>query len=127
MPFSYSAIRDLIDLYIREDSSYDRVKDRDLLLYGNRLRFILLENFHDSFALCKTSLGVGIQIRSELSKALQFTVLRIDQLQCTGNFLLPPTRDTEIPGLTAGMMPEWKSSVSRKIWPSVIEMTLVGI
>ena len=28
---------------------------------------------------------------------------------------LPPTRDTEMPGLTAGMTPEWNSSVSRKI------------
>ena len=27
----------------------------------------------------------------------------------------PPTRDTEIPGLIAGMTPEWNSSVSRKI------------
>ena len=32
-----------------------------------------------------------------------------------------------MPGLTAGMTPEWNSSVSRKIWPSVMEMTLVGI
>jgi hypothetical protein len=38
-----------------------------------------------------------------------------------------PTRDTERPTFTAGRMP-WKNrSVSRKIWPSVIEMTLVGI
>ena len=28
---------------------------------------------------------------------------------------LPPTRDTEIPGFTAGMIPEWNSSVSKKI------------
>ena len=28
---------------------------------------------------------------------------------------LSPTRLTEMPGLTAGMMPEWNSSVSRKI------------
>lgn len=27
----------------------------------------------------------------------------------------------------AGRTPLWKSSVSKKIWPSVIEMTLVGI
>ena len=40
---------------------------------------------------------------------------------------LPPTRDTEMPGFTAGRMPSWKSSVSRKIWPSVMEMTLVGM
>ena len=38
-----------------------------------------------------------------------------------------PTRLTDRPTLIAGRMP-WKNrSVSRKIWPSVIEMTLVGM
>ena len=37
-----------------------------------------------------------------------------------------PTRDTEMPALMAGRMPALKSEVSRKIWPSVIEITLVG-
>ena len=40
---------------------------------------------------------------------------------------LPPTRDTEMPGLTAGITPAWNSSVSKKIWPSVMEMTFVGM
>jgi hypothetical protein len=40
---------------------------------------------------------------------------------------LPPTRDTEMPTLMAGRTPELNRSVSRKIWPSVIEMTLVGM
>ena len=39
----------------------------------------------------------------------------------------PPTRDTELPTLMAGRIPELKRSLSRKIWPSVIEMTLVGM
>src|SRR2546426_562759 len=39
----------------------------------------------------------------------------------------PPTRDTELPTLIAGRTPWWNRSDSRKIWPSVIEMTLVGI
>jgi hypothetical protein len=39
----------------------------------------------------------------------------------------PPTRDTEMPTLTAGRTPALNRSVSRKIWPSVIEMTLVGM
>ena len=38
----------------------------------------------------------------------------------------PPTRDTETPALMAGRMPALNRSVSRKIWPSVIEITLVG-
>jgi hypothetical protein len=39
----------------------------------------------------------------------------------------PPTRETELPTLMAGRIPELKRSLSRKIWPSVIEMTLVGM
>ena len=40
---------------------------------------------------------------------------------------LPPTLDTEIPTLIAGLIPELKRFVSRNIWPSVIEITFVGI
>ena len=39
----------------------------------------------------------------------------------------PPTRLTEFPTLMAGRMPELNRSLSRKIWPSVMEMTLVGM
>jgi hypothetical protein len=39
----------------------------------------------------------------------------------------PPTRDTEMPTLMAGRTPELNRPVSRKICPSVIEMTLVGM
>ena len=39
----------------------------------------------------------------------------------------PPTRDTEMPTLMAGRTPERNRSASRKIWPSVIEMTFVGM
>jgi hypothetical protein len=40
---------------------------------------------------------------------------------------LPPTRDTEMPTLMAGRTPEKNRSLSRKICPSVIEITLVGM
>ena len=39
----------------------------------------------------------------------------------------PPTRDTEMPTLIAGRTPWLNRSDSRKTWPSVIEMTLVGM
>jgi len=39
----------------------------------------------------------------------------------------PPTRLTDTPTLIAGRTPEKNSSGSRKIWPSVIEMTFVGM
>ncbi len=38
----------------------------------------------------------------------------------------PHARETEIPALIAGRMPELNNDVSKKIWPSVIEITLVG-
>ena len=40
---------------------------------------------------------------------------------------LPPTRDTEMPTLMAGRTPEKNRLGSRKICPSVIEMTFVGM
>ena len=39
----------------------------------------------------------------------------------------PPTRLTEMPTFRAGRTPEKKSLLSRKICPSVIEITLVGM
>ena len=38
----------------------------------------------------------------------------------------PPTRDTEIPAFIAGRIPALNMSASKKICPSVIEITLVG-
>ena len=38
-----------------------------------------------------------------------------------------PTRDTEMPTSTAGRTPDLNRSSWRKIWPSVIEITLVGM
>ncbi len=39
----------------------------------------------------------------------------------------PPTRETEMPTSTAGRWLALKRSDCRKIWPSVIEITLVGM
>ena len=38
-----------------------------------------------------------------------------------------PTRLTELPTLMAGRIPELNRSVSKKTWPSVMEITLVGM
>ena len=93
----------------------------------------LLKHLNNSFAKGKTALCICIKVRAELSKGLKLSVLRVEQLKLTGNLFialicaLPPTRDTETPGLIAGIIPALKSSVSRNICPSVIEMTLVGM
>ena len=39
----------------------------------------------------------------------------------------PPTRDTDRPTLTAGRWPAKNRLLSKNSWPSVMEMTLVGI
>ena len=39
----------------------------------------------------------------------------------------PPTRDTEMPTSTAGRWFALNRSDCRKIWPSVMEITLVGM
>ena len=39
----------------------------------------------------------------------------------------PPTRDTEMPTSTAGRWLALNRSDCRKIWPSVMEITLVGM
>ena len=39
----------------------------------------------------------------------------------------PPTRDTEMPTSTAGRWFALNRSDCKKIWPSVIEMTFVGM
>ena len=48
-------------------------------------------------------------------------------LRMAFTWALPPTRDTEMPTFTAGRTPEKNRSASRKIWPSVMEMTFVGM
>ena len=46
---------------------------------------VLLEHLDDALTLGQTGLGVGVQVRAELGKALQLTILRVNQLQRTGD------------------------------------------
>ncbi len=48
-------------------------------------------------------------------------------LRIARSWALPPTRLTEMPTFSAGRTPEKKSLLSRKICPSVIEITFVGM
>ena len=57
--------------------------------------------------------------RSSLSGAATFFMALV--------WAAEPTRETETPMFSAGRWPALKRSVSRKIWPSVIEITLVGM
>ena len=48
---------------------------------------VLLEYLYNAFALGQGGLGIGIQIGAELGKALQLTVLAVNQLKGTRNRL----------------------------------------
>ena len=64
-----------------------RVQDGNLLFDGDGAVAVLLEHLDDALALGQTRLGVGVQVGAELGEALQLTVLRVDQLQRTGDLL----------------------------------------
>ena len=109
-------------------------EDRDhLLLDRKRAVLRLLEQLHQSGAPFQLRLGGLVQIRGECGEGLQFAVLRKIQTQRAGHLLhrldLSGTahaghRYTDVDGRPH---PWLNRSVSRKHWPSVIEMTLVGM
>ncbi len=108
-------------------------ESHDLLLPGERLELRLLQQFRKALAAVELLLGKRIEVRAELGKRRQFTVLREIELEggttCLTALMAAekPTRETERPTFTAGRTPELNRSVSKKIWPSVMEMTLVGM
>ena len=105
----------------------------DLPLDRQRLVLALLEHLDQAAAARQLLLRRGVEVGAELREGGHFAVLRQLEAQRSGDLLMalicamPPTRDTEIPTFTAGRTPEKNRSVSRKIWPSVIEITLVGM
>ena len=62
-----------------------RVQDGNLLFDGDGAVAVLLEHLDDALTLGQTGLGVGVQVRAELGEALQLTILRVNQLQRTGD------------------------------------------
>ena len=105
----------------------------DLLFDGERRVLILFQNLRQPLAAGQLRQRDLIEIRTELSKCGKLAELRqssrSEPATCRMALIcaLPPTRETEIPTFTAGRTPELKRSLSRNIWPSVIEMTFVGM
>ena len=93
----------------------------------------LLEELDDAGAAVELGLGLGVEVGAELREGREFAELGEVALEFAADLLgalicaAEPTRETERPTDTAGRMPWLKRSVSRKIWPSVIEMTFVGM
>ena len=110
------------------------VDDRDLLLDRQRLILRLLQDLDEPAA------AIELRLRRLVESSLPNCANAASSRYCarssrsvpaTWRIALicaePPTRDTELPTLIAGRTPWWNRSLSRKIWPSVIEMTLVGM
>ena len=99
---------------------------------GQRAVLGLLEQLGHAGAAVELLAGGFVQIGGELRKRCQLTVLGQVGTDTAGLALMilvcaaEPTRDTEIPALMAGRIPALNRLVSRKIWPSVIEITFVG-
>ena len=92
-----------------------------LLLHRHRGVEVLLQNLHVAHALVEHRLGGAVEVRTELGERLELLVLRLVELQRSGDFFMdlicadPPTRLTEMPTLIAGRTPERKRLLSKKI------------
>ena len=119
--------------HVVDEAVGHRVDDHDLLLDRHRLVLPLLEHFDRARAAIELPLRRGVEVRRERGERFELAVLREVEAETAGDRLIalicaePPTRDTEIPALIAGRTPAKNRSDSRKIWPSVIEMTFVGM
>ena len=72
---------DILDCDVLQISVGDGVEDAHLMRHIDGRVAILLENLHDAFALIEAVARVLIEVGAELRKALQLTVLRVEQLQ----------------------------------------------
>jgi hypothetical protein len=94
----------------------------------------LLEQLGEAVATLELGLGHGVELRAEGGEGLELTELLQVGLERADSGLhgldlgrTEPTRDTEMPTSMAGRTPDLNRSSCRKIWPSVIEITLVGM
>ena len=79
--------RNIRNRNLTQDILGNGIKNRNLLLYRNRRGILLLQHFNNAGTLIQSILGILIQIRAELGKALKLTILRVHQLQSTCHLL----------------------------------------
>lgn len=85
------------------------------------MRTVLLQQLGHFLTVAQLFTGCFVQIGCELRERSQFTILCQRGTNTTGQFLddlglsSTPTRDTEIPGLTAGRIPELNRLVSEDL------------
>ena len=76
-----------LDGDVHEHVVHNGVENADLQGDVQRGAAVLLEHLHDALALSQARLRVGIEVRAELCEGLQLAVLRVRQLQGTGDLL----------------------------------------
>ena len=67
-----------------EDSFGNRIEDGYLVFQREPENSDSASDLYDTGALFQTGLGICIQIGTKLSKALEFAILGVDQLQGSG-------------------------------------------
>ena len=109
-------------------------EDRDdLLLHRHRRVEVLLEQLGEAVAAVElggdtlSSSEPNVANASSSRNCARSSFERADTDFMALIWAAPPTRDTEMPTSTAGRTPDLKRSSIRYTWPSVIEMTFVGM
>ncbi len=110
--------------------SLHREEDRDLQLDRRGAERGLLEEFDDARAAVELTLRLGVEVGTKLGEGREFAELRELALEFAADLLggldlrgRTDARDGKRPTETAGRMPWLKRSDSKKICPSVIEIT----
>jgi hypothetical protein len=115
---------DVFDLEIVEVALGSGEQDDDLLFSGEWMELRLLEQFAQALAAVELVLRDFVEVAAELGEGGQFPVLGEIKLEGRTDLLDGLDGGGES---YAGRWPELKRSVSRKICPSVMEITLVGM
>ncbi len=118
-----------------EEILLHREKDRDLQFDRHGAEGRLLEELNDAATAVELGLGLGVEVGAELGEGREFAELRQLALEFAADLLGgldlrggTDARDERPDGVRRDRcLLDEEVEVSRKIWPSVIEITFVGM
>ena len=124
--------RQFCDFYILKIALIPGIKQHAHL--GNRqwCILLLLHQFGNPLTMLQLRLGGVVEVRGELRERRELAVLCQRGSNTPESFFTilvcaaPPTARPKYRRSSPGEHPQLNMSASRKIWPSVIEITLVG-
>ena len=76
-------IVNLVNRSVIELTVDNRINNSNLTADVNRRVSVLFQNLNDPFTECESCLSVRVEIASELSECLKFTILRVEEFQFT--------------------------------------------